>query len=231
MNFSILRKTLLPAAFAAGIVLSAAGFASAQGVKQEILDRMDGNYKSLTSLTAKIKMDSTQAVLGTTDTRTGSVSFLPKSKKHVMYLRLNWDKPEENIVVIDKKYQIYRPKFNQVIQGSSDSAKSSEKTGNALRFVSMSRRELMDNYDIKYMGQEDISGGVPTWHLFMTPKGKASYKSAELWVDKDGMPRQARVTEMNNDTNVILLTDIKKNPTIKADVFKLDTKGASVIEG
>lgn len=219
------------AAFAVGVVVSAASFASAQGVKQEILDRMDGNYKTLTSLTANVKMDRTEAVLGETDSRTGNVNFLPKSKKHAMYIRLDWDKPNESMVVIDKKYQLYRPALNQVIQGSTDSAKSSGKAGNALGFLSMSRRELMDNYEIKYMGQEDISGGVPTWHLFMTPKGKSSYKSAELWVDKDGMPRQARVTEMNNDTSVILLSNIQKNPTIKAEIFKLDTKGAKVVEG
>jgi len=231
MKFSILRKRTILAALTATIALSAAGLASAQGVKQEILDRMDGNYKSLTSLTANFRMDKTEAVLGETDSRTGSVNFLPKTKKHGMYIRLDWNKPNEIMVAIDKKYQIYRPDLNQVIQGSTDSAKSSAKTGNALAFVSMSRRELMDNYEIKYMGQEDISGGIATWHLFLTPKGKASYKSADLWVDKDGMPRQARITEMNNDTQVILLSNIKKNPTIKADIFKLDTKGAKVVEG
>lgn len=218
-------------AFAAGVVVYGASFASAQGVKQEILDRMDGNYKTLTSLTANIKWDKTDANIGTTDSQVGTVNFLPKSKKHGMYIRLDWQRPDESMVVIDKKYQLYRRSLNQVIQGSTDSAKSSGKAGNALGFLSMSRRELMDNYDIKYMGQEDISGGVPTWHLFMTPKGKASYTSAELWVDKDGMPRQARVTEMNNDTSVILLSNIQKNPTIKAEVFKLDTKGAKVVEG
>ncbi|KXK00702.1 MAG: outer membrane lipoprotein-sorting protein [Acidobacteria bacterium OLB17] len=192
---------------------------------------MDGNYRSLTSLTANVKWDKTNANLGDTDTRTGSVSFLPKSKKHGMYIRLDWDKPQESMVVIDKKYQLYRPALNQVIQGSTDSAASSGKAGNAFAFLSMSRRELIENYDIKYMGQEDIPGGIATWHLFMTPKAKASYKSAELWVDKDGMPRQARINESNNDTSVILLSNIKKNPTIKADIFKLDTKGAKVVEG
>lgn len=217
--------------FAFGIVLSISGFANAQGIKQEILDRMDGNYKSLTSLVANVKMDKTDANLGVTDTRTGSINFLPKSKKHAMYIRLDLEKPSENMVAIDKRYQLYRPDLKQVIQGSTDSAKSSGKAGNALAFLSMSRRELMENYDIKYIGQENIPGGIATWHLFMTPKGKMSYKSADLWVDKDGMPRQARVTEMNNDTSVILLTNIQKNVTIKADVFKLDTKGAKVIEG
>lgn len=232
MKFDILRKSPIFAAIAVGVVLAMSGVANAQGIKQEILDRMDGNYKTLTSLKANIKMDKTNANLGDTDSRSGSLNFLPKSKKHGMYIRLDWStKPIESMVVIDKRYQLYRPELNQVIQGSTDSAKSSGKAGNALAFLSMSRRELMDNYEIKYVGQEDIPGGIATWHLFMTPKGKASYKSAELWVDKDGMPRQARVTEMNNDTSVILLTNIEKNPTIKADVFRLDTKGAKIVEG
>ena len=44
---------------------------------------------------------------------------------------------------------------------------------------------------------------------------------AELWVDGNGMPRQAKIIEQNNDTTAILLTNIQKNVTLKGEIFKL----------
>ncbi len=44
---------------------------------------------------------------------------------------------------------------------------------------------------------------------------------ADLWVDGDGIPRQARITENNNDTTTVLLSDIRRNETLKAEIFKL----------
>jgi len=45
------------------------------------------------------------------------------------------------------------------------------------------------------------------------------------------MPRQAKVVEQNGDTTTVLLSNIKKNVTIKGDVFDLKyPKSAKVIK-
>ncbi len=225
--------------FFLGLILSAfmlsASTVKAQGVLREILSRLDANNKSLQSLKADVTMVKTDATLGESDTTTGNTSYLPKSSKtnNQRYVRINWTKPvEEEIAVIGDTYELYRPRLNQVIQGTTSKAQGSSKAAGALAFMSMSKDELKANYDVTYLGEESVSGGTATWHLQLTPKTKTSYKLAEIWVDKDGMPRQAKVTENNNDTTTVLISNIKKNETIKGDTFRLayDKKKVKIVK-
>ena len=53
---------------------------------------------------------------------------------------------------------------------------------------------------------------------------------ADLWVDGNGMPVQAKITEKNNDTTLVLLSNMQKNVTIKASEFKINLpKGTKII--
>lgn len=201
--------------------------AKGQGPLTEILRRMDINNKSLQSLQADVTMVKFDSVLKVSDTTYGSTSYLPKTAKRGMYARIDWTKPvEEQISVIGDAYELYRPRLGQVIQGKTSAAKNNGSVGGALAFMSMSRDQLRANYTPAYLGEEQISGGITTWHLQLTPKSATTYRSAELWVDKDGMPRQAKIIEQNNDTTTVLLSNIKKNETVRAEIFKLKYPGS-----
>ncbi len=196
--------------------------AKAQGVIQEVLRRMDLNNKSLQSLKADVTMVKTNTQLGVSDTTVGNTSYLPKTGSRVRYIRIDWTKPvEEQISVIGDKYELYRPRLNQVITGTTNSAKNNASVGGALAFMSMSKEELKANYNYIYIGREQINGGTNTSHLQLTPKTATSYKLADLWVDDDGFPRQAMITEQNNDSTTVLLANIQKNITLKGEIFKL----------
>ena len=198
-------------------------------VLNEILRRMDVNNKALQSLTASLTMVKTNTQLNVSDTTIGTTSYLPKSKLTggKMYVRIDWTKPvEEQISVIGDAYELYRPRLNQVIVGRTNNAKNNASVGGALGFMSMSKEQLRANYDVVYIGEEGINGGINTWHLQLTPKTPQSYKLADLWVDGDGMPRQAKVTEQNNDSTTVLLSNIQKNGTIQTKIFKLNYPGS-----
>jgi outer membrane lipoprotein-sorting protein len=127
---------------------------------------------------------------------------------------------------------IYTPRRKSAIVGNASAAKGSGKANNVFAFISMSKDQLKANYTVKYLGQEKVSGGTETWHLEMIPKNISSYKSAEMWVDGNGMPIQIKITESNKDTRTVLLTNFTKNVTIKASVFKVDLpRGTQVIKG
>ena len=196
--------------------------AQAAGPLREILNRMDSMNKSLTSLKADVRMDKLNSQLGETDTTSGSTSYLPKTAKRVMYVRIDWVKPvSENIVIIGDSYRLFRPRLNQVIEGKVDrSGKDNKVPGNALAFMSMSKAQLQSNYTVNYLGQEN-AGGASAWHLELIPKTKTSYKSAELWVNSNGMPVQAKVIEQNNDSTTVLLSNIQQNVTVSASEFQL----------
>jgi outer membrane lipoprotein-sorting protein len=199
----------------------------------DILKTMDAHNKALTSLKANVTMEKFNAQLDETDTFTGSTMYLPKNAKREMYARIDWEKPVvENIAIIGKKYTLYRPRLNQVIEGTTEKSKNNAAAGGALAFMSMSKNELKANYNVRYLGQESVSGSVSTWHLELTPKTKTTYKIAELWVDGNGMPVQAKVIENNNDSTTVFLSKLQKNVDIPGNVFAINVpKSAKVIKG
>jgi outer membrane lipoprotein-sorting protein len=205
----------------------------AQGTLNDILKTMDAHNKALTSLKASVTMEKFNAQLDETDTTTGTTMYLPKTAKREMYARIDWEKPVvENIAVIGNKYTLYRPRLNQVIEGTTEKSKNNATVGGALAFMSMSKNQLKANYNVRYLGQESVSGSVSTWHLELTPKTKTTYKLAELWVDGNGMPVQAKVIENNNDSTTVFLSKLQKNVDIPGNVFAINyPKSAKLIKG
>ncbi len=206
----------------------------AQNILPEVLKRMEAHRKTLTSLRTNVKMDKYNPQIDSHDTTEGTAVYLPAKGRDAL-VRIDWTKPvQETLSVVNKKYVIYTPRRGQAITGNADQAKGSGKANNLFAFVTMSKEKLKANFTIKYLGQENVVGNVPTWHLEMTPKNAASYKfkSAETWVDGNGMPLQIKITESNNDTTTLLFFNLQKNATIKASVFKVDLpKGTKIING
>ncbi|MGE3468231.1 MAG: outer membrane lipoprotein carrier protein LolA [Pyrinomonadaceae bacterium] len=200
--------------------------ASSQNVLGEIINRMYAHNAALKTMTAGVTMVKYNPQLNVSDTTVGRTSYISKAAGGKMYVRIDWTKPvEEKIAVIGDDYELYRPRLNQVIVGKTQKAKNSASVGGALGFMSMSKAQLKANYNVAFLGEEQISGGVRTWHLQLNPKNQSSYKMAELWVDGDGMPRQAKVIEQNNDTTTVMLSGIQKNPSLKGSSFKLNYPG------
>ena len=206
----------------------------AQNILPEILKRMETHRNSLKSLKSTVTMVKYDSLLKESDTTEGTTIYLPAKGRDAL-VRIDWTKPlQETLSVVNKKYVIYTPHRKQAITGDASKAKGSGKAGNLFSFINMSKAELKANFDIKYFGEEKINSNIPTWHLEMTPKNSASYnfKKAEMWVDGNGMPLQIKITENNNDTVTLLLTNIQKNVAIKANVFKVDLpKGTNIIKG
>lgn len=230
-------KTFLRAGLTAMAVLLffnvfAAVETKAQNPTNEILKRMETHRQSLTSLKADVTMGKYDSVLKVSDTTKGTVAYLPSTGKDA-YVRIDWTVPANEILAVAKgKYVIYRPRLGQAIIGNANEAKGGGKANNALVFMNMSKSELKENYSIKYLGEEKVVGGFSTWHLELTPKKTQNFKSAEIWVDGNGMPLQAKIVENNNDTTTVLLSNLNKNTKINASVFKVDLpKGTKIING
>ena len=84
----------------------------------------------------------------------------------------------------------------------------------------MNRKQLRENYTAEYVGKEVVAGGkIPTSRIKLTPKDQSKYKLAELWVDVDGMPVQAKVLSANGDTTTVLLTGVVKNQIKDGSIF------------
>lgn len=213
------------------VIFGGAQAAPAQGILNEILSRMDAHNKSLTSLRANATMVQVNSQLGVSDTTEGAVAYLPIRGKNPA-VRVDWTRPKkETLASIDKQYVMYRPELAQAYTGSTDSAKGNAKAGSALAFMSMSKPQLKQNYSMKYLGEATLQNGTKTWHLELTPNVRTTYKSAEVWVDGNGMPIQSKITEHNNDSTTVLLSNLQKNVKINTADFKVDLpKGTKIIK-
>lgn len=188
----------------------------------EVLKRMETHRSKLTSLKTSVKMVRYNPQLDESETQSGTAIYVPAKKRDAL-IRIDWTKPnEETLSVVNKEYIIYRKRLKQAIVGKASEAKGSGKANNLFAFMNMSKDELKANYSIKLLGEEKVSGTIPTWHLQLTPKNSSPFTTASLWVDGNGMPIQIKVTEKNKDTTTILLSGLQKNVEIKNSIFELD---------
>jgi len=227
---SYLRISL--AAIAVTLFLNAFAVTDAKAQLNDILKRMEVNRNTMKTLRSDVTMVKYNSQLKESDTTHGNSIYLPTKGRDAL-VRIDWTKPVvETLAVVNGKYVLHRPRLKQAIVGNAKDAKGSGKANGAMSFMNMSKEQLKANYTIKYLGQENVSGGTPTWRLELTPKAATNFKMAELWVDGNGMPVQAKVIETNNDTTTVLLSNFEKNAKINASQFEVKLpKGTQIIKG
>lgn len=217
---------LLVALFMSGVASLPASGVNAQtpGLVSSMLSRMERNQHSLKSLRANISMTKYNAQLGDSDSYQGIVLYIPGAGGATSaFVRLEWTKPQREILAVaNGNYTLYRPRLNQAIKGKTGSIKS-EKDSDVLALMGMSAAQLRAKFgELQEFREETLGGGVWTQHFKATPKGPASYKYIEVWVDKDGMPVQTKMVEKNDDSTTVRLTNVERNASISMDQFKLN---------
>lgn len=116
-------------AFALAMILGAAATTETrgQGVLNEILKRMDEQYKSISSLRANVTRATVNAQLGDdAEVTEGTALYLPRKGKDPLF-RIDWRRPDQILAVVDKKYVMYQPRLSQAITGSTDSVNGKKK--------------------------------------------------------------------------------------------------------
>ena len=217
--------------FSALVFAGLAGAGFAQGPKNEIFKRMETHARALSSVSGNVTMSKHDTLLDDYDVKKGNLYYVPGGKND-MLLRIDWTEPFSEILLIARgRYVFYRPKLKQAIVGKVSSANKNQRSNNALAFMTMSKRELNENYRTQYLGIESVAG-KQMWHLKLFPKIKASYKNADLWVDGNGMPIQAKIVEKNDDSTTIFLSNLNKNVSIPGSTFQIKLpKDVKIIDG
>jgi outer membrane lipoprotein-sorting protein len=94
----------------------------------------------------------------------------------------------------------------------------------------MSRQQLEARFQpLQDVREETLWGGVSTIHLTLIPKGNASFKYAEIWVDSSGMPVQTKIVEKNDDSTTMRLTNLEKNARIASNEFDIKLNSSTKI--
>lgn len=212
---------LIAAAFTAGSPREANG--QSAGLVSAVLNRMERNRQSLKSLRSGISMEKYNSQLRDSEKFNGVVSYVPTGGREAS-VRIEWRSPQHEILTVSNgKFVLFRPRLKMAYVGSSKS--KNNKAGGVMEMIYMSRQQLETRFQpVQDVREETLWGDVSTIHLKLVPKGNASFKYAEIWVDGSGMPVQTKIVEKNDDATTMRLTGLEKNAKISPDDFsqKLD---------
>jgi outer membrane lipoprotein-sorting protein len=197
------------------------------GLVSSVLSRLEKNRASLKSLRAGISMVKYNSQLGVEDKYSGMVIYLPGAGRQAS-VRIDWSQPRREVLSVNNnKYMLFRPALNVAYTGNANKMNGKDsKASGMLDMLSMSRQQLETRFQpVKDVREETLWGGVSTIHLTLVPKGNASYKYAEVWIDAGGMPVQAKIVEKNDDSTTMRLTALEKNQKVNPSDFdiKLDS--------
>jgi outer membrane lipoprotein-sorting protein len=165
-------------------------------------------------------MEKFNSQLGTNDRSTGIVSYLPGAGRNAS-VRIEWNSPQHEIIAVQNgKYVLFRPRLRVAYTGSS--TKGPRPANGILDMMYMSRQQLEARFQpLQDVREETLWGGTSTIHLTLIPKGNASYKYAEIWIDAAGMPVQSKIVEKNDDSTTMRLSGLEKNIKLSSDDFQI----------
>ena len=225
-----LMVALIVSAFA---VVSPTANGQGAGLVSSVLSRMEKNRQTLKTLRAGINVVKYNSQLGVEDKFSGVVIYMPTGGRDAA-VRIDWAKPrKESLAVNNNRYTIYRPALGTVYTGPSNKMRGDNNAGSLMAMMGMSKAQLEARFQpVKDVREETLWGGISTIHLTLVPKGKASYKYAEVWIDGAGMQVQTKIVEHNDDSTTMRLTALEKNARISSADFDIKyDSNAKVVKG
>src|ERR1044072_3824619 len=214
--------SILLAVLVGGLISVPTSNGQSAGLVSSVLNRMERNRQSLKSLKASVSMEKYDSQLRDKDQYIGTVLYVPAAGRNAS-VRIEWQKPRREILAVaNGEYTLFRPSLGQAMRGKTGSIKGGGGAGSVLDMMYMSKAQLETRFQpVQDVREETLWGGVSTIHLTLVPKGNASYKYAEIWVDSSGMPVQTKIVEKNDDATTMRLSGVEKNLKISSDEFTL----------
>jgi outer membrane lipoprotein-sorting protein len=193
------------------------------GLVSSVLNKMERNRQSLKSLRATITMEKYNSQLRNSDKFQGVILYEPSGAREAS-VRIEWRSPQQEILAVSGgKFVLFRPRLNIAYTGKSNNPNIQKSSGGLMTMVYMSRSELESKFQpVQDVREETLWGNVSTIHLTLTPKGNASFKYAEIWVDATGMPVQTKIVEKNDDATTVRLSSLERNIQLSSNDFKLN---------
>ncbi len=188
-----------------------------------ILAKMDANSATFKGVKADIKRINHYGQLDINKEYTGTM-VLKRPAPHDIRTLVHFTSPEEQQVFVGNGVaDIYYPKPNIIQERKIGSKYQTLFEQYYLLAFGGSGKDLAANYDVTYIGSEDLGS-----HLQLIPKSpdvKKNYSKIELWLtEAKATPTQLRLTQPSGDTVTFVYTNVVLNPKISDSDLKLQTK-------
>ena len=208
------------------LVSSVNGGTRANGKLDEILANMQKMASTITTIQANFDQLSRDPQIGGIEKYSGVV-FFKHSGKTTDKIRIDYTVPKgQTVWVVGETITLCQFEINQCIVTSRSKAAS---RGDDFAFIATpytSIPELKRQYNIEYVGDDQ---GMAKLNL--TPKGKSSISKLTWWVDQSSwMPMKSTVVEATGKPTTFSLSNVQKNKGISDATFKVDTKGAKLVQ-
>jgi outer membrane lipoprotein-sorting protein len=185
--------------------------------------RMDKTAPQLKSVIAGMKRDVHTAIINDDEIDNGTIKMKREKSHGVLMLIELTGNSAKTVALDDSRVTIYNPKIKNA-QWADIGAKKQMVEQFLLLGFGASSSELKQSYDVSWVGAEAVDG-QQTGHLKLVPKApdpSRKMSSAELWISAgNGLPVQQKILFDNGDYWVVKYSDIKINPQVSDDTFKL----------
>ena len=212
-------------------VLAVGALAAAADDVQVTLARMDHEAKTFRQITGKLQKTEFTAVLDDVSKESGRMWLQRTDGKVTMRVEIDVPQPK-SVGVEGSSASIYYPKMNTVQIYDLGKAGALVDQFLAIGFGS-SGKDLQKNYAVTPGGEEMVNGEKAT-RLKLVPKSAKvleQIKSVELWIPLNaGHPVQQKVIEPGGDYYLFTYSELKLNPDVPPDAFRLKLPGNVHVE-
>lgn len=192
---------------------------------QRLLSKMDQVAANFRTTQAAFVWNQYQKVVDETDTQKGTVYFRRSGNEIQMAADINDPTSPKYVLFTDSKVEVFQPKIDQVTRYNTGKDRATVESFLVLGFGG-SGRDLMNSFDVKYLGTEKV-GGVDTAKMELVPKSQKvrnTFDHIWLWIDPSrGVSVQQQLFEPSGDYRLAKYSDIQLNQKIPDSAFKLKT--------
>jgi outer membrane lipoprotein-sorting protein len=197
---------------------------------ERVLAEMDKTAAGFRTAEADFVWDQYQKVVAEHDQQKGKIYF--RRQNHEIQMAANITEPAKKDVLFSAgKVQVYQPAISQVTEYNVAKNRQELESFLVLGFGG-SGRDLLKQYDAKYLGTEPVSG-VNADKLQLMPKSVKVRNNIErilLWIDPArGVSVQQQFFEPSGDYRLSKYFNIQLNQKIPDNVFKLKTDAKTKI--
>jgi outer membrane lipoprotein-sorting protein len=191
---------------------------------ERVLAAVDKTAASFRTAQADFAWDQYQKVVDEHDQQKGRVYFRRQGREIQMAAEIT--EPAKKMVIFGGgKVQVYQANINQITEYNVAKNRQELESFLVLGFGG-SGHDLLQQYDVKYLGIEDVNG-VSAEKLQLIPKSVKVRNNVErilLWIDPArGVSLQQQFFEPSGDYRLSKYSNIQLNEKIPDSAFKLKT--------
>lgn len=203
--------------------------APAAGKLESVLAQMDDSAARFRTLEADFQWDQYSKVVEEHDIQKGTIYFRRQAKDTEMMAEVNQvnQKADKKYVLFSEgKVRVYQPSIEQVTEYSAGKNRGEVESFLVLGFGGRGH-DLLKSFDVKYGGTENV-GGINAAKLELAPKNEKlrnMFSQIILWIDpaRGVSVQQQFIDRTSGDYRLAKYSDIRMNPKLSDDVFKLKT--------